>query len=78
MAAPICAISFTGAKRSEPRHQRVAQGERDRERARMAGIFPVIPHILQLCGFEDGFGQLLYKQRHAVGLAVPQDAGHSE
>ena len=35
----------------------------------MPGIFVAIACILELHGFEDGLGQLLHEQRHAVGLA---------
>ena len=53
----------------EPRHQRVAQGQRDRQGAGAPGIFPAIAGIPEVCRFEDRLGQLLDEQRHAVGLA---------
>ena len=52
----------------EPRHQRIAQGERYRERARSRGIFVAVARIPEIGGFQDRLGQLLDKQRHAVGL----------
>ena len=56
-------------KAIEPRHQRVAQGQRDRQGAGTPGIFPAIAGRDEVAGFEDRLGQLLDEQRHAVGLA---------
>ncbi len=56
-------------KAIEPCHQRVAQGERDRQGAGAPGIFPAIAGVSKVAGFEDRPGQFLDEQRHAVGLA---------
>jgi hypothetical protein len=56
-------------KAIEPRHQRVTQGERDRQGACPSGILPTVAGIPEVGGFEDRLGQLLDEQRHAVGLA---------
>jgi hypothetical protein len=53
----------------EPRHQRVAQRERDRQRACAPSVFPAIANIPEVRGFQDRLGQLLDEQRHTVGLA---------
>ena len=51
----------------EPGHQRVVQGGRDRQR-RQRAVERVTPVLLaQQAAFDNGLGQLLEEQRHAVG-----------
>ena len=52
----------------EPRHQRVVQRRRDRQRAQRAVQVIRVRALAQHARFDDRLGHLLDEQRHAVGL----------
>ena len=52
----------------EPRHQRIVQRCRNRERRQRARKFVVIARVGQKTGFHHRLGQLLDEQRRAIGL----------
>ena len=77
MAAPIWATSRTGASRSSRAVGEVVQGGRDRQR-RQRAVERVMPVLLaQQAAFDNGLGQLLEEQWHAVGAGedLPEDLG---
>ena len=51
----------------EPRHQRILEGRRDRQRRQWANQCVPVAVVAQQARFENRLGQLLDEQRHAVG-----------
>ncbi len=52
----------------EARHERIVQGRGNGQSRQRAGQHVGVGLLFEESGFEDGLGQLLDKQRHAVGL----------
>src|SRR5215472_6142200 len=68
IAAPICAISLTGVKRSSRAISESRKVSGIASVPSLPGIFPAIAGIPNFRGLEDRLRQLLHEQRHAVGL----------
>jgi hypothetical protein len=66
-AAAICATSLVGARRIEPRQERLLERCRDRRRSNRTRCHVPVAGFYEQAALDHGLGQFLDEQRHAIG-----------